>query len=149
MYRSATSDLEEWRGRSRRKPLVIRGARQVGKTTLVRLFAKQSFETLTEFNFERDPHLASLFESNDPKKIRQVLMCRLASHSNLHGPDGRDSAKLHLGAWEKRARGAFGGLDRLATDGQSANTAVCGAPGGFVVVEDCRFAWHLIGLGPN
>jgi len=43
MYRHAIKDLERWHGRARRKPLVIRGARQVGKTTLVRLFAERFF----------------------------------------------------------------------------------------------------------
>ena len=59
-------DLERWHGRARRKPLVVRGARQVGKTTLVRLFAERLFEGIAEVNFERDPQLASLFAPNDP-----------------------------------------------------------------------------------
>ncbi len=77
MYRHEMEDLERWHGRVRRKPLVIRGARQVGKTTLVRLFAERSFEGLAEVNFERDPQLASLFASNDPATTLERLELQL------------------------------------------------------------------------
>ncbi len=77
MYRHQIEDLERWHGRARRKPLVIRGARQVGKTTLVRLFAERCFEGLAEVNFERDPQLASLFASNDPRATLERLELQL------------------------------------------------------------------------
>lgn len=77
MYRYAIKDLQVWAGRARRKPLVIRGARQVGKTTLVRLFAEERFEGLAEINFERDPSLASLFSSKDPQETLRLLELRL------------------------------------------------------------------------
>ena len=54
MYRVALDYLKVWRTRDTRKPLVIRGARQVGKSYLVRLFAKEHFQNLVEINFERD-----------------------------------------------------------------------------------------------
>lgn len=73
MYRSALEDLNAWRLSPNRKPLVIRGGRQVGKTYLVRMFAKKSFEHLLEINFERDPEVASLFASKNPQKIIQLL----------------------------------------------------------------------------
>lgn len=70
MYRKALNYLEnQWISNSDRKPLVIRGARQVGKTWLVREFAKKIGKTLIEINFEATPNLASLFESNDPHEI--------------------------------------------------------------------------------
>lgn len=50
--------LQEWAGRESRKPLVIRGARQVGKSTLVREFARVSGMPLVETNLERDPQWA-------------------------------------------------------------------------------------------
>ena len=77
MYRHAMKDLEHWRDRARRKPLVIRGARQVGKTTLVRLFAERHFEALAEVNFERDPELASLFVRGDPGATLERLELQL------------------------------------------------------------------------
>jgi len=73
MYRFALKDLNIWRSSPSRKPLVIRGGRQVGKTYLIRLLAKESFEHLLEINLERDPEVASLFTSKDPQKIIQLL----------------------------------------------------------------------------
>ena len=52
-----------------RKPLVLRGARQVGKTWLVRELARRSGRTLVELNIERDPSIALAFESNAPRRI--------------------------------------------------------------------------------
>ncbi len=73
MLRFALEYLKTWKSKPNRKPLVIRGARQVGKTYLVRLFAKEYFDQLVEINFERDPEIASLFTSKDPLKIVQLL----------------------------------------------------------------------------
>ena len=73
MLRFALEYLKTWKLKPNRKPLVIRGARQVGKTYLARLFAKEYFEQLVEINFERDPEIALLFTSKDPRKIVQLL----------------------------------------------------------------------------
>jgi predicted AAA+ superfamily ATPase len=69
MYRKAMAYLTHWMTLNVRKPLVIRGARQVGKTWLVREFAKTAGLTLIEINFEKRPDRADLFKSNDPKQI--------------------------------------------------------------------------------
>ena len=69
MKRACMAFLEEWLESSDRKPLVIRGARQVGKTWVVRELAKLAGRTIIELNFEKKPELASLFVSNDPKQI--------------------------------------------------------------------------------
>lgn len=69
MQRSCMSLLNKWIGSARRKPLVIRGARQVGKTWIVRQFAKEQNKKLLEINFEKQKDYASYFSSNDPKKI--------------------------------------------------------------------------------
>ncbi|MCX7114821.1 MAG: AAA family ATPase [Gammaproteobacteria bacterium] len=61
--------LTTWMTRKERKPLVIRGARQVGKTWLVREFAEKAGLTLIEINFEKRPDRADLFKSNDPQQI--------------------------------------------------------------------------------
>ena len=52
-----------------RLPLVLRGARQVGKTWLVRDLAARSGRDLVELNFERDPQHRRFFQENDPRKI--------------------------------------------------------------------------------
>lgn len=73
MYRNALKDLNIWKSNPSRKPLVIRGGRQVGKTYLIRRFAKENFNHLVEINFERDPEISTLFDSKDPEKIIQLL----------------------------------------------------------------------------
>jgi uncharacterized protein len=65
--------LNEWLGSEYRKPLIIRGARQVGKTWMIREFAKRAERELTEINFERQPELKALFQSNDPNEIVTLL----------------------------------------------------------------------------
>ena len=65
--------LQEWAGRDPRKPFVIRGARQVGKSTLVREFARVSGMPLVEINLERDPQLGQAFATNDPAQILSTL----------------------------------------------------------------------------
>ncbi len=72
MYRSALNYLIKWKTRKRRKPLVIRGARQVGKSHLVSMFAEQYFSDFIEINFEKEPELISLF-SGSPEKIVALL----------------------------------------------------------------------------
>lgn len=69
MKRKYLKDLQAWIKGSLCKPLVIRGARQVGKTWLVRHFAEEQNLQLIELNFEKRPELASFFETNDPKAI--------------------------------------------------------------------------------
>ena len=64
MERSAQTQLELWFRSKNRKPLVLRGARQVGKTTLVRQFAKAAGLTLFEVNLERQLYLRDVFASN-------------------------------------------------------------------------------------
>lgn len=76
MRRRALEDLKLWKDRPGRKPLVVRGARQVGKTTLVRLFAEETFDDLVELNFERYPDLAKHFEPNDPLQTLKLLELR-------------------------------------------------------------------------
>ncbi len=69
MKRSCISFLDEWLDSPNRKPLVIRGARQVGKTWIVRDLVKRHKLQLIEINFEKTPQFASLFSSNDSKQI--------------------------------------------------------------------------------
>ena len=69
MRRDRTSFLIEWLNSIKRKPLVIRGARQVGKTWLIRDLAISQQRQLIELNFEKRPTLETLFSSNDPKEI--------------------------------------------------------------------------------
>ena len=69
MKRTCLAFLNDWLTEDERKPLVIRGARQVGKTWLVRHLAESQKKRLVEVNFERSPQWTSLFLSNDPRQI--------------------------------------------------------------------------------
>lgn len=73
MYRLALDHLKEWLASTSRNPLVIRGARQVGKTWLVREIARERGLTLIEVNFELEPSKKILFKENDPKKTLTAL----------------------------------------------------------------------------
>lgn len=77
MERVLSRHLIKWLESADRKPLVIRGARQVGKTWLVRHLASQSKRQLVELNFEKQPLLTSLFDSNDPRRILLNLSAAL------------------------------------------------------------------------
>lgn len=61
LVRREINDLRSWTVQSERKPLVIRGARQVGKSTLVRQLAEVAGFELVELNFERNPDLREAF----------------------------------------------------------------------------------------
>ena len=77
MHRFALEHLEAWKDKVGRKPLIIRGARQVGKSYLARAFAKGRFDHIVELNFERDPEFASLFSSTSPTRIVRLLELHL------------------------------------------------------------------------
>ncbi len=67
--RSALSSLEEWLAGRPRKPVIIRGARQVGKSTLIRAFAERRRLSLNEINLEKHPALDRIFRTLDVQKI--------------------------------------------------------------------------------
>ena len=73
MQRNQHDDLSRWIARENRKPLIIRGARQVGKSTLVRLFASKIDKRLLEVNLERHPQLDRTFESRDTAIILNTI----------------------------------------------------------------------------
>lgn len=70
MERNALASLEAWRLDARRKPLVLNGARQVGKTWLLREFGKRAYKNVAYINFESNERMAALFSSNlDPERL--------------------------------------------------------------------------------
>lgn len=73
MYRKTLADLSEWKDRPNRKPLIVRGARQVGKTWLVREFARENFDNLVEINFDKTPEKAQLFRDRNIDRCLQLL----------------------------------------------------------------------------
>jgi predicted AAA+ superfamily ATPase len=71
--RREINDLQSWSERLARKPLLIRGARQVGKTTLVTLWAQAGPLKLLAVNFERNPELRQAFATHDTEQIVTAL----------------------------------------------------------------------------
>ena len=71
--RFAEKYLVDWLNKNSRKPLVLRGARQVGKSTLIRQFAQKNGLSLTEINLERHLYLDSIFKTTDIQAIRREI----------------------------------------------------------------------------
>ena len=82
MFRFALKELDKWLKNYNRKPMVLRGARQVGKTWLVRDLAKRQHLKLIELNLERFPSLADLFSENNPEKILKNIEAELGTTIN-------------------------------------------------------------------
>ncbi len=74
MERLIFKQLEEWKSKKHRKPLIIQGARQVGKTWVMKEFGKRYFENTVYINFENNPGMKSVFEGDfDVKRIISAL----------------------------------------------------------------------------
>ena len=74
MYRESLQELISWKDQYNRKPLIIRGARQTGKTWLVREFGNEYFDNLIEINLDRYPEKAGLFSSNIEQSLQYILI---------------------------------------------------------------------------
>lgn len=81
MKRAFEQQLIQWSTGAHRKPLLVRGARQVGKTFCIRQFAKQHFENVLEINFELQREYGACFDTLDPADIIQRIYT--LSHQKL------------------------------------------------------------------
>lgn len=74
MKRNAILDLIRWKTNEDRKPLVLKGARQVGKTWLMKEFGESCYQSYAYFNFDEEEELKSIFETNkNPERIIELL----------------------------------------------------------------------------
>ena len=64
MYRVTIEKLLKWKESKRRKPLIIEGARQVGKTWLMQEFGRQAYAETVYINFDSNSRMANLFASD-------------------------------------------------------------------------------------
>lgn len=64
MYRYAMENLREWKNKKNRKPLIIEGARQVGKTWLMKEFGRQEYTNTVYINFDSNSRMAELFSAD-------------------------------------------------------------------------------------
>lgn len=75
MRRYIKEKLIEWKNRKDRKPLILKGARQVGKTYILKEFGEEQYENIAYFNFDHDETLKGLFlNTKDPKRILEQLV---------------------------------------------------------------------------
>ena len=74
MRRSAARNLLLWKDSKQRKPLILKGVRQVGKTWLLKEFGKKYYENTAYFNFDEQNELKQYFETTkDAQRILQSL----------------------------------------------------------------------------
>ncbi len=72
--RSILTQLKAWKDKSDRKPLLLFGARQVGKTWILRHFGESCFTHCAYFSLDEEPHIAEIFQrTKDPKRIIEQL----------------------------------------------------------------------------
>jgi predicted AAA+ superfamily ATPase len=87
MKRDIYAKLREWKSSSRRKPLLLQGARQTGKTHILKEFGRNEYENTVYCNFEEDSDLSSFFQHNlNPDRI----LAELSIYMNAEFKPGRD-----------------------------------------------------------
>lgn len=88
MERLLMRKLLNWKNSKYRKPLILKGVRQVGKTWLLKEFAKRHYENIAYFNFDEHPEYKQFFESTkDVDRILQNLMMASGERVNLSKPE--------------------------------------------------------------
>ena len=74
MKRFILDELIKWKNSKYRKPLILKGARQIGKTYILKQFGEENYENVAYFNFDHDEELYNLFENTkNPKRILEQL----------------------------------------------------------------------------
>lgn len=74
MYRKISEFLKQWKNSKYRKPLIIQGARQVGKTYAILEFGRQNYDNVAYFNFQTNESLAATFSENiSPSYLLPIL----------------------------------------------------------------------------
>lgn len=86
MYRNQIEKLIEWKKNINKKPLIIRGARQVGKTWLMKEFGEKYYKNSAYINFERNTRMEQLF-SGDMNIERIIQGLKLESGINITAND--------------------------------------------------------------
>ena len=82
MYRKSINNLINWKNNKQKKPLIIKGARQVGKTWLMKYFGKKFYQNTIYINFENNPQLIEIF-NKDMKIDRIILALEIYSNQKI------------------------------------------------------------------
>lgn len=122
MRRNALESLKHWKTSEDRKPMVLKGARQVGKTWLMKKFGQSCYQHTVYFNFDVEDELRSIFEANkNPQRIIELLSL-IAGEKILPGetlitfneiqecPEALNALKYFK---EKRGMHSFGGSSHM------------------------------------
>ena len=86
MYRNQIEKLIKWKNNKNKKPLIIRGARQVGKTWLMRELGEKYYKNFAYINFDRNTRMEQLF-SGDMNIERIIQGLKLESGVNINAND--------------------------------------------------------------
>ena len=156
--RNLMDKLEAWKREKKRKPLILRGVRQCGKTWLLQEFGKRCFRNTVSFNFERNERLQSVFEKNmEPSRILAELAllarAKIDPQSTLiifdeiqASPRALNSLKYFCEEMPEYAVVAAGSLLGVALSAQS------GFPVGkvsFLELYPCSFDEYLAAADPQ
>ena len=88
MQRKIIQSLENWKHKTNRKPLIIQGARQVGKTWAMKHFGEHSFEKVAYINFDNNPRMKTLFSGDyDIDRLILGLKIERCRYSSRKHPD--------------------------------------------------------------
>lgn len=85
MFRKIQHFLTQWKENPYRKPLILQGARQVGKTYSVLEFGRIHYENVAYFNFETTPKLSSTFDENISPDYLIPILSRIANQTIIRG----------------------------------------------------------------
>ena len=86
LKRKIYSKLIEWKGKSNKKALLIRGPRQVGKTFIIREFGKSEYESFIELNFIANSDFKKIFDGSlEPKEIYRNILSRVSNANLIEG----------------------------------------------------------------
>lgn len=97
MERKVENQLINWKNSTNRLPLVLQGARQVGKTYSLLQFGRRYYKNVAYFNFESSLALHDIFSRDlSPVRILRELSAFTSTGINLHGPCGYQQKILDL-----------------------------------------------------
>ncbi len=137
--------LLKWKASPVRKPLLLRGARQVGKTWLLKTFARSEYETLHYFNFEEDAALSGLF---DGRLSPSDLVRRLELYSNKAI---RPETSLIVFDEVQQCNRALNSLKYFAEEAPQFHVAAAGSLLGIHLADSASFPVgkvHFLDVGP-
>ena len=120
MERNLYKSLLEWKSSPNRKPLILRGARQVGKTWLLKEFGRREYASCIYVNCDKDAFAAELFRDYDIKRI----LLALEAHTGIHAQGGE--TLIILDELQETPRG-IGALKYFCEDAPNIHVAAAGS----------------------